>query len=247
MHTAALAYFWIAALAATASGCTSGAASADTPDGSSIVAAVATQAQTEFALWSLVPRPDSSEVWLESGPRLGDSVSTVRAWLSMSHWHAYQFIVADGNAIAVGGFESPDMRSAVSVLAPARWDSSTVSELTEKLAVLADDAGGVQYFFPWKNELAPAPRLWEKAKQPGWPRDTVVAHADGSWSATITILSRETRSYTQHWMPVAYSFVFRTDGQLGAWSRRVGDPVPGSGIPVEPTPAPWDTAGENRP
>ena len=203
--------------------------------------ATAAQAATELALGASPLPIDLDAIRVERGPMVRAGVPIHRAWIPRDHWHAYQAATVAGRLILLGGFQAPQLEQIASALIPQSPTENGMRVLAQQLMVLADPSGGVQYAFP-AGSIEPALQdSWSSAKPRDWPRDTVASGAAG-WRITMTLLSRETRSYTQHWVPTAYSFAFSPEGRLVAWSRRIGDPVSGAGLPVSPTATPWNTA-----
>ena len=180
-------------------------------------------------------------VRLEDGTPVGPRIKTYRGWISRDHWHAYQVAVIGGKTIALGGFQSPELTEAASALAPASRSALTMRELAEKLAVLADNSGAVQYAFPRPADLTELRSASKRTASESWPSDTVSDLGGGQWRAALTIFSRETRSYTQHWVPTAYAFTFDSAGYLRAWSRRVGEPLADANINANAA-RPWSSA-----
>ena len=191
---------------------------------SALAQRIATEASTELSLASDAQVVLPSQVRLEEVTRIGTDLVFFRAWVPRDHWHAYQAAVADSRIITLGGFQNPDLVSIAEVLARVHGDSSSVRGLAEKLAILADNSGGVQYRFP--DRAASALRsAWHRAAPTSWPNDTLFDLVGGAHRVRLTLLSQETHSYTQHWIPTLYAFTFAADGHLQAWSRRSGTPV----------------------
>jgi hypothetical protein len=201
-------------------------------DTASVAARIAAEATTELALSPGEQMVSPRGVRLEDGPHVGGGLTTYRAWIPRDHWHAYQIAIAGSNAIALGGFQSPELASAAAALAPSNRNATTVRELAEKLAVLADNSGAVEYIFPGRTDLPDLRAAWERTAPESWPRDTVIDLGGGKWRAVLTMLSRETRSYTQHWVPVAYAFSFDSNGRLQSWSRRIGESLAAARFPA---------------
>ena len=201
-------------------------------DATAFATRVAEEASTELALYPGAQIVSPSGVRLEDGLRLEGGLTTYRAWISRDHWHAYQLAVANNRMIPLGGFQSPDLVSIASAITRPSRSATNVREVAEKLALLADNSGGVQYAFPGRSQQAELRAAWSRASPASWPSDTVINLGGGGWSVRLTLLSQETRSFTQHWVPTAYAFTFDSAGQLHAWSRRAGEPIPQMTIPT---------------
>jgi hypothetical protein len=191
-------------------------------------AIVARQAEVELLTWELgdVVRPEALRI--EAGP-IVTGVTTYRAWLPRSHWHPYVVAMADGQPLPLGGFTNPELPAVSRLLSPKVQDERTALSSAMQLVLLADVNGGVQCTFPYQPESDTTHQAlgatWKlPASRASWLRDTVVARTLGGWSVRITVLSRETKSYTMQWLPFQYAFAFDKDGVLEAWSRRQGEP-----------------------
>lgn len=190
---------------------------------------VAAGASTELAL-TTGQAVTAEDVRLESGPKLVGA-TTYRAWIPRDHWHAYQLVVARGHVIPVGGFESADLHTLVTVMPAPSVDAVALTAYSEKLALLADPRGAVRYLIPAREAQAGRRAKLQAILPADWPRDTVMQLPDGGKRVRLTLLSQETRSYTQHWIATAYAFTFDGQGRLQAWARREGEPIPNAKLP----------------
>jgi hypothetical protein len=211
----------------------------------SIRAAVASQASAELAVGPDSFAVDSTAVILEQGPRVGTKLVIHRGWIRRDHWHAYQVGASGGKIFPLGGFQNPELAQAASLLTPIPVSDSELRGLAEKLAVLADPNGGVQYVFSGRGEQHVVRDAWARNSPSSWPADTAFHMADGSLQVRLTFLSRDTHSFEQSWVPSVYAFIFGSNGQLQSWSKRTGESFAEKSIPVTVTREPW--GGQTQP
>jgi hypothetical protein len=215
-------YLLLLALGAHAAGCGRDVGVSSRADTSSIRSIVALQASTELALSLPGASVDASSVYVEQGPSVGKTITVLRLWIPRDHWHAYQVAVTGSRVISLGGFQNPNLAAAAENLAPAILNAASLRELAERLALLADDYGGVQYYFGRHVTSKPLLDEWRANAPMGWPRDSVERTVNDGWRVTLTLLSRNTRSHSQPWLPMAYVFHFDSVAHLNAWSQRRG-------------------------
>lgn len=231
MHPRRMIHLGVLVLAAGASACARDTEGVQREDTSALKALVAEEATNEFALSPGEQIVSPATVRLEDGPRV-QGLRTYRAWVPRDHWHAYQLAVSGNTVFVLGGFQNPDLASAATALAGGAGGAMNLRDVAERLALLADNSGGVQYAFPGRTDFPAVSAAWRNMAPDTWPHDTVTELGNGRRIVRLTLLSQETRSYTQHWTPTAYALTFNADGQLRAWSRRAGVPVPATKIPV---------------
>ncbi|HEX2205846.1 MAG TPA: hypothetical protein VHG91_21205 [Longimicrobium sp.] len=203
-----------------------GAPPADERSGSSVQALVANEMTTGQAAWretyGVIPPP---RVTLEALPP-SDGVRLWRAAGPLDHWTAYVVGEARGELVRLGGFDAPELErlSALQAREPL-GDSADVVRRSRDLAALADAHGGERVVFaadPGPSGAAVV-RRWENVRRASWPGDFARRLEGGRWLTRLTLLSQQVRSYEQDWVPYTYSFLFRQDGTVEAWSRRAGE------------------------
>lgn len=198
---------------------------------------VAGQARTEIALQtSSQPTLAAADaIRLVRVVGVADGLDLWRATLPSDHSHPYLLATLNGAVVRLGGFTAPELRAVASRFASGGLDTQRVRARSEQLALLADPNGAVQWVYVTKADQpgygSTVVSAWRKRAPKDWPRDTVLATQAG-WFAQLTLLSRDTRSFTLHWVPLALSFEFDRDGQLLAWAQRRGEVFRVAGVPV---------------
>jgi hypothetical protein len=237
----------LVALVAPVSGCQGGKAvtrpshdrHSTIPDQASAVKRlVVQQAATEQAAWGSGRTTfDSDATTLLDGPRVPGLSRVWRVNIGRDHWHPYLVALAGDRLIPLGGFQSPQLHDVARALRGQPPTDSVLNKVGRQLAALADPNGAVQFSFP-SDSAAGMPdelnRAWNSHRPDAWPRDTTGSGPDGTM-VVVTMLSREARSFTQLWIPYAYSFSFNHDGELAAWSRRQGAGFATPMLPVSST------------
>lgn len=203
----------------TAHGQATGAISSGVYD--AVAIRVAQDASTELALTPDAETVAPGDVRIDSVIVLGKRLRVYRAWVARDHWHAYQVGVVGDTLIPLGGFQNPDLVTAAAKLPRQIKSSPNIRATAERLALLGDGNGAVQYLFRSKTYRT----TWRNLLPDPWPPDTMVNLRNGNVRAVITILSQDSHSYTQSWTPVAYAFTFDHTGQLLAWASRRGGPI----------------------
>ncbi len=198
---------------------------------------VASQALTEVALRvnTRPPRVNPGAIQLERVAGIAGGLDLWRATLPSDHSHPYLLARLNGKVIRLGGFTAPDLWTVASQLAPGGLDAERARAFSEQLALLADPNGAIQWIYVEKADqpayVSKVASAWKKRAPGDWPRDTVMANEAG-WTVQLTMLSRDTRSYTLHWVPLALSFDFDRDGRLLTWAQRAGELFGVTGVPV---------------
>lgn len=198
---------------------------------------VAAQATSELALrseyGSLHVSPES--IRLERVPERGQGLEVWRATLPSDHSHPYLLAMGGGVVLRLGGFASPELLQAARTFPADAETRDAIKGRSEELALLADPNGANQTILtttvPVETTTAVLRSWWQRAPK-SWPRDTIVERRAEGWSVRLSSLSRDTRSFTLHWVPTAYSFEFDQYGALIAWDRRIGESFGVPGVPV---------------
>jgi len=214
--------------------CTERTPAVSRPHRPTMATRVAEASSTEL---SLVPGGEvvsSAQIRFDQGMELAKGIVRFRAWIPRDHWHPYQLAASDSTIILLGGFQSPDLMSISQSLARAHGSALSAMTLAEQLAVLADDNGGVNYIFP-RRATAEWRSAWSAVAPPEWPGDTTIELPGGMQRVRLTILSQQTRSYAQDWVPTIYAFTFAPNRSLETWSRRSGTPIPARKLPTAPS------------
>jgi len=187
-------------------------------------AIAAARAMTEFSAWGDQSVVAPNSVRLEEVlPRRG-SIRVWRAWIQRDHWHPYTMAVADGAVIALGGFEAPELNRVAPFLIDSSADIKQLVAMARELAKLADPSGALNIAFPMAIPVDDDSVALSWRRPTSWPSDTTISSFDGGWQIRLTMLTQETRSYSQHWTPFLFVFKFDREGELKAWSRRIGEP-----------------------
>ena len=212
----------VSALLTALSGCGANAKHVQTDDTATIKVRVAREAMSEFAL-TAGSSAGFPEVRLEDGPTI-PGMRTYRAWIARDHWHAYTLAVIDGKTYALGGFQNPDLVSIARARSAKRASTSDVNTQARELAMLADDEGAVEYVFMGQADSKSTGVTRQRIIPGTWPTDTVI-EVDGLRMVRVTLVSRATRSFTQHWVPTVYTFLFNPQNELVAWRHFTGDEI----------------------
>jgi hypothetical protein len=174
-------------------------------------------------------------VHLETLAALSDSIQLLRA-VSSAAGHAPPLLIASarGNTLwRLGGFIAPEL-IALSRALPASVQSVDVAWKRARLfAQLADPNGASELVWPVDSVRQPNPRTaegpisrWKKSMPRDWPADGHTC-TESVCAVQLTVLSKiEWGGYGARWEPVAYRFVFARDGEVIAWSRHSGEPLP---------------------
>jgi len=187
--------------------------------------------------------PDARRVEVEPVDGLTGDLKIWRATLPSDHSHPYLVALVEGVPVPLGGFAAPEIRRVSQLLGAEQLGAATIRRRAETLALLADGNGAIQFVFTGHPDtpgyISKVAEAWRRAAPNDWPRDTVATRSppDG-WHVTVTLLSRDTRSYTLHWVPTAYAFEFNTDGVLVGWASRLGESFGVKDVPLAPTKRP---------
>lgn len=201
---------------------------------------VAGQAWTEIMLRTAsLPTPVATgAIQLERVVGTSNGLDLWRATLPSDHSHPYLLATMDGEVVRLGGFANPELGVVALGRSLGEVNAEKVRTLSEELALLADPNGALQWVYVGKADgpgyASTVSSAWRKIMPRNWPRDTVVATA-GGWLTRLTLLSRDTRSYTLHWVPLAFSFEFDRKGRLMAWAERAGESFGVANVPVPPS------------
>ena len=183
--------------------------------------------------------PDARRVQVESVVGLTGDLEVWRATLPSDHSHPYLVALVEGTPLPLGGFAAPEIRRVSQLLGSEQLGAATVRRRAETLSLLADGNGAIQFVFTGHPDtpgyISNVAEVWRRGAPSDWPRDTVVARSADAWHVTVTLLSRDTRSYTLHWVPTAYAFEFNTDGVLVGWASRLGESFGVKDVPLAPT------------
>lgn len=201
---------------------------------------VAAQAHAELMVrGSDVPRVSAATVRLEHVAKIANDLDVWRATLPSDHSHPYLLVSMKGKLIGLGGFTSPGLTSIAPVLRNGDLTAKRIRRRAEQLALLSDPNGAIQVVLLESADrpsyLSTVAVAWSKGKPADWPPDTVVTSEAGGWLVRLTLLSRDTRSFTLHWLPRVVSFNFDREGRLTAWGSRTGEFFGVAGVPVAPT------------
>jgi len=205
---------------------------------------VAREAAAELGVrFGEIRMPDARRVQVESVDVLTRDLKVWRATLPSDHSHPYLLAMVDDRPVPLGGFAAPEIRRVAQLLGHEQLSVTTVQRRAETLALLADGNGAIQFVFTGHPDtpsyVSKVADAWRRAAPSDWPRDTVFTRPAEGWHATVTLLSRDTRSYTLHWVPVAYSFEFNADGALVGWANRLGESFGVKDVPLAPTKLPF--------
>ncbi|HEX2205845.1 MAG TPA: hypothetical protein VHG91_21200 [Longimicrobium sp.] len=152
----------------------------------------------------------------------------VRLWRALSpvdHGPTYVVAEAGGEYLRLGGFEVPELERFSALQARERLgDSAAVLRRAREIAVLADRHGGDRVVFAAApgREGADVVRRWDAVRPERRLGDFARRLEGGRWLTRVTLLSQQVHSYAQDWIPYTYSFIFRDDGTVEAWSRHAG-------------------------
>lgn len=194
---------------------------------------IARQAETELAVWGHSPSGpiDPREVTVLQVRPGGLRLDVWRGTILRDHWHPYLAATIGDTLIALGGFQAPAAeRLSPYITLDNPWDRAVL------FAKLLDPRGSIQYFIPHgaSEDGNVLRKEWDNRRDPNWPHDTVLTTSDGGARVVLTLISRETRSFTLEWVPSTFAFRFDRSGALLAWSRREGTPFATPGVPVAP-------------
>lgn len=198
---------------------------------------VVAQSLAEMAVRSrATPGPvDERLIRIERVSSAVDSLELWRATLPSDHSHPYLLAHVGDKLFQLGGFTNPQLVEVAGGLGGEVIPRATLAR-AQRLAVLADPNGAIQII---SSDNADRPgyaskvlETWKRIQPKDWPRDTLILSGGGRLLIRLTLFSRDTRSYTLYWVPLAYSFAFDENGRLDAWAVRTGEDFNVSGVPL---------------
>jgi len=161
---------------------------------------------------------------LQEVRRFGPHVRVFRAFAeNLPDWPPHIGAVVDSAALRLGGFEETDLLRLTRIVSQLRFSGDLENdwEVARLLVELLDESGASRLCFPSEPEPECEAILeaWLDGRPIGWSPDQRSLHMRGG-AIRITVLSLDSRAYTQVFHPILYSFQFGPEGQVLAWTRR---------------------------